>query len=353
MGRLVEGVEAPQTVNQDRFNPDPITPTQQPLLFVPGPILACGLRDAHTRPLVGKRTSLGGIRSWRTSPARAWAWPLVEFSRTGNSYATLSFDCDSRESVERAAAACMGVGLPTPNAFVVRKASGHAQVHWMLACPVIRGEHARAKPLAYLARVSEWYRATLGADSGYRGVLSSNPVHSDYTVSYPRPEPYELSQLATAIPARWRVPKVPTTDIGRNCDLFRGLCRLALGCSDDGLLVWARTLNREFAVPLADAEVRGVWGSVCRYRKRWRVEGHKSGWLWKQAEVGRRGGRASGVVRRAGTPLEANRAPWESAGVSRATWYRRGENGGRKRGGAGCETEANTGSQPLGLFVES
>ena len=52
---------------------------------------------------------------------------------------------------------------------------------------------------------------------------------------------------------------------------------------------------------------------------------------WKQAARGskggliggRKGGMASGVVRRAGTPLEHDRAPWESAGVSRATWYRR------------------------------
>ena len=118
---------------------------------------------------------------------------------------------------------------------------------------------------------------------------------------------------------------------GRNCALFAALCKLALGGSDEGLLTWARTLNREFSVPLADAEVRGVWRSVCRYRARWRVQGHQQGWLWKQAARGskggliggRKGGMASGVVRRAGTPLEHDRAPWESAGVSRATWYRR------------------------------
>ena len=82
---------------------------------------------------------------------------------------------------------------------------------------------------------------------------------------------------------------------------------------------------------MADAEVRGVWRSVCRYRARWRVQGHQQGWLWKQVARGRKGGliggrkggMASGVVRRAGTPLEHDRAPWESAGVSRATWYRR------------------------------
>ena len=48
--------------------------TVQPLLFAPGELVACGLRDAHTQPLVGRRTG-DGVRSWRTSPATAWEHP--------------------------------------------------------------------------------------------------------------------------------------------------------------------------------------------------------------------------------------------------------------------------------------
>ena len=263
------------------------------------------------------------MRSWRTSPARAWAYPLVEWSRTGNSYAALGFDCDSREAVERAATSCMGSGLPTPNVYATRTASGHAQVFYLLDRPVHRGEHARVKPLQYLARVSEFYRATFGADTGYTGVLSSNPIHGDYQTSYPRTEPYALNDLAAAIPKGWRVPRPATTAEGRNVELFLALCKLSLGGSDDGLLTWARTLNREFKPHLADAEVQGVWRSVCRYRARWRVHGHTQGWLWRQAARGKRGGLAAGVKRRAGTPLEHDRAPWEVEGISRAWWYRK------------------------------
>ena len=98
---------------------------------------------------------------------------------------------------------------------------------------------------------------------------------------------------------------------------------------------WARLL-------VAEAEVRGVWRSVCRYRARWRTQGHQRAFLFRQAARGRKGGTASGVARRVGTLLEHDRTPWESAGVSRATWYRRGENWRRKSGGEGRETEANT-----------
>ena len=325
----------------DNFTPAlPGNPTSKqqplPLLFAPSELLACGLRAAHTYPLVGTRTPQG-VRSWRMAASpETWNYQLVEWSRTGNSYAALGFDCDSRDAVERAAASCMGAGdLPTPNICATRTASGHAQVFYLLDRPVHRGAHARAQPITYLGRIAEYYRATLGADAGYMGVLSSNPVHSDYETSYPRTEPYALADLARVIPKRWRIPRVPTTGEGKNCRLFAALCKLALGCSDDGLLTWARKLNSEFDPHLPDGEVRGVWKSVCRYRVKWRTNGHQQAWLWKQAARGRKGGTASGVVRLSGSLTE--RQPWAELGISRAWWYRRfrgaktgGENMGAK-----------------------
>ena len=302
---------------------DKLVATHQPLLFAPSELRACGLRDAHTHPLVGRRTGVG-VRSWRTSPAAAWAWPLVEWSRTGNSYAALGFDCDSREAVERAAASCMGGGdLPTPNVYATRTATGHSQVFYLLDRPVHRGALARPTPLRYLARVSEFYRATLGADPGFTGVLSSNPTHADYQTSYPRAEPYALGELATAIPKHWRVPRPATTAEGRNNELFAALCKRGLRDTDRQLEAWARAYNDQFATPMGAGELRGAIKSVLGYRARWRVQGHQQAWLWKQAARGRKGGTASGLVRRAGTPLEANRAPWADLGVSRRTWYRR------------------------------
>ena len=301
---------------------DNLVPTYQPLLFAPSELRACGLRDAHSHPLVGRRTAAAGVRSWRTSPAAAWAFPLIEWTRAGNSYAALGFDCDSREAVERAAASCMGAGdLPTPNCHATRTASGHVQTFYLLDRPVHRGEQARPKPLTYLARISEFYRAALGADPGYAGVLSSNPVHTDYQTSYPRREPYALVELATAIPKGWRVPRPATTAEGRNVELFAALCKRSLRDTDRQLEAWAHTCNDAFTSPMDAGELRGILRSVYRYRARWREQGHQQGWLWKQAARGRKGGTASGVVRRAGSLTE--RQPWADLGVSRRTWYRR------------------------------
>ena len=296
----------------------------QPLLFVPGVMLDHGLRDAHHHPLVGDRTA-DGVRSWRTSPATAWSHPLVEWARTANSYAALVFDCDTRESREIAHTIVAGYGpLPRPNVAIMREASEHLHLAWNLRTPVHRGAQARQRPLAALGRIAEFYAPTLHADAGYVGVLTYNPVHGDYLTEYPRAEPYDLADLAAGIPDGWRRPRRAAdlaTEAGRNNHLFAALCKLALRCTDEGLLTWARTLNSEFTVPLPDAEVRGAWSSVCTYRRRWRARGHQQGWLWKQAARGKRGGLASGVTRRAGTPLEQDRAPWETEARSRRTWY--------------------------------
>ena len=110
------------------MNPTSTSEPLQPLLFAPPELLANGLRDAHSYPQVGIRTPEGDVRSWRMAASpETWNYQLVEWLRTGNSYAAIGFDCDSREAVERAAASCMGAGdLPTPNVYATRMASGHA-----------------------------------------------------------------------------------------------------------------------------------------------------------------------------------------------------------------------------------
>ena len=246
----------------------------------------------------------------------------------------------------------MGAGdLPTPNVYATRKASGHAQVFYLLDRPVHRGEHARAKPLTYLARVSEFYRATLGADTGYTGGLSSNPVHRDYQTSYPRAEPYALADLAAVIPKGWRVPRPATTGVGRNVELFRALCQRGLQDTDSQLEAFAHTYNDQFVPPLDAAELQGILKSVLRYRDRWREHGHQQSFLFRQALRGRKGGTASGLARLANVSDrdrfivarldagESQRAVARAFGVSQFTVRTAGA-----RLMRGVSGEANTGS---------
>ena len=216
-----------------RDQQNPSTPDlHQPLLFAPSELLACGLRDAHHHPLVGVRTE-NGVRSWRTSPATAWEHPLVEWARTATSYCSIVLDCDSRESQELACAVEAGYGdLPRPNVAAQRATSGHLHLGWNLRTPVHRGAASRPRPLAALGRIAEYYAVTLRSDRGYVGVLAYNPVHSDYATVYPRSEPYDLAELARALPAHWRRPSKPAdlaTAPGRNLCPVRGALQTGAG----------------------------------------------------------------------------------------------------------------------------
>ena len=86
-----------------------------------------------------------------------------------------------------------------------------------------------------------------------------------------------------------------------------------------GLLTWARTLNQRFTPPQSDADVRATWASVCRYRARWRAQGHTAAFLARQAARARNA-RAASLFDDLSN--ESSR-PWDAEGVSRRTWYRR------------------------------
>ena len=100
------------------------------------------------------------------------------------------------------------------------------------------------------------------------------------------------------------------TDYRKESGNLGGWLKLVYAFTDDN--------NRRFPVPLKRDEVRALAYSVAT-------------WIWsrgydhspeKQAARAREGMRQ----RRAGTPLENDRRPWESMGISRAWWYRKCRN---------------------------
>ena len=163
-----------------------------PLECVPQIIRDHGLTDAHTRPLAGVRRRDDSIRCWRSSPLHAWRWPLVEWTRTGNSIPALAFDLDAPDALEEVRSP-LAVDLPEPNLVIWRIASGHAAAVYTLRHRVFTGENARLTPMAALGRASEWLRERLQADPGFVGVLVSNPVHPDYRVDWRRPDSSAVS----------------------------------------------------------------------------------------------------------------------------------------------------------------
>lgn len=285
-----------------------------PYLHLPVLLREHGVAEAHARPLVGRRREDDTIRSWRTSPARAWIQPLVEWSRTPTSIVALAYDVDGREAVERLGTANLGGGTtPQPNIAIYRKLTGHAHAIYTLRRPVLRGAAARPFPLAVLGRISEWVRVQLQADSGFAGVLVSNPVHDDYETVWLRPAAYALDELRAYIPRGWRQPRPPRTDAGRNAEIFHSLMRYA-GSPDrteTDIRHYAEQLYADLDILLphsfTSAELRAIVKSVLRYRDEWRARGWNTPkWVRRQANRGRRNTRGqqrqkgirSGEVRR-------------------------------------------------------
>lgn len=346
-----------------------------PLEAAPPKVRAHGLRDAHERPLVsrGKRRDGSFPGSFRVSPQDAWHYPSLEL-RAGNSWPCLIQDCDGGEGTARLVEAYMAGEAPTPNWIVTRYSSGGSHAVWNLAAPVHRGEAAREAPLRLFARVAERLAEVIGADAGYAGVLTHNPMAraqgNDLRTVWLERDPYELREIAAKIiPFGWRLPAMRRTEIGRNDDLFRAGMTWAGSPANLGypVLPMLLALNQRFDHPLDEAEVAGIARSVERYRTRWIAEGRfytpEERTAWGQA-----GGIKGGVARRKAEkerddaivaavlggqsmrsvakahglalstvqhimrrdapllvpsdPSLEEARPWEAEGVSRRTWYR-------------------------------
>ena len=280
-----------------------------PLDHAPQKVREHGYRDAHIRPLVsrGKRRDDPFPGSFRVTPQEAWGYPSIEL-RTGNSWPVLILDCDGPEGTERLIGAITDRSVCCPNWMVTRRRSNGTHAVWTLARPVLRpsrrGPPPRRKPMNALARISEYYAGAVGADTGYTGVLSHNPMAAAHgpgmVTTWSRKEPYTFEDLAEVIPFGWRVPKLKQTAIAKEVDLFEALCKWAGSPRNRGRDLWgvAAILNEQFAEPCRDSTVRRAVKSVERYRERWERDGWCCpAWINRQAARGRR----SGLARRKAT----------------------------------------------------
>ena len=310
--------------------------------FAPPKVRRYGLQEAHTYPLVsyGKDVAGNWRGSFRAPAPRAWTFPELEIGRTGTSIPALLFDMDG-DPIDWLVDV-LGPDVPRPNWITWRKSNLHAHIAYTLARPVLTGEQARMTPQAWLARIGEYLAAKLKADAAYSAALAHNPMsrasQGRYRTDWLREAPYPLEELAAYIPKGWRRPPEPRTAYGRNDALFRegmkwsGKPRNWGKWSALETHLWA--VNASFVEPLNVRELAGIVKSIIRYQRR-NLESGKQQETFSFIQASR--GLKSGMARRKGTPLEHDRTPWETEGVSRRTWYRHqagqhtGQHGGDRR----------------------
>jgi hypothetical protein len=115
--------------------------------------------------------------------------------------------------------------LPPPSWATVNKANGHAHLAYGLRAPVLTASmEARQAPLRYLNAVEAAFRAKLGGDDSFSGLITKNPAHPLWWTLRGPELAYELGDLAEFVDLeRFKTRqgvKVAEVGLGRNVTVF-------------------------------------------------------------------------------------------------------------------------------------
>ena len=119
-------------------------------------------------------------------------------------------------------------GLPDPN-LIVRNL--HNRKHHLSYAieSVCTSDAAHTKPINYLSAIQEAYTELLKADTCYTGLITKNPLHSDFQCQHLHDREYSLGELADYVdlkPKRWTRKRAANENhygLGRNSALFHRL----------------------------------------------------------------------------------------------------------------------------------
>ena len=217
-------------------------------------------------------------------------------------------------------------GLPAPHWISINPENGNYHLGYLLASPVARTSAAKLKPLRYLAAIEHVLARRLGADMGYVGLITKNPVHRDWWTTWHNHAPYPLDYLAEFCPdadlaAYSRRSRKEVGGLGRNVTVFDNVREWAYSAvraywRPNGYEAWADAIRaaceganafgREQGGPLPVSEIKATAKSVAR-------------WVWNrftpagfsqvQAHRGAKGGRIGGKISKGGgRPRNSGRA---------------------------------------------
>lgn len=210
-----------------------------------------------------------------------------------------------------AAIAWEDANLPPPSWTAVNVENLHGHLVWGLSVPVlVDSPDMRQAPLRYLCAIEAAFRAKLGADQGYSGLMTKNPFHEQWRV-FRGPSFYELGELADCVedlPKHLSKRKPEEIGLGRNVTVFEFLRQWAYrnirGYKAQGFPGWnpwmaacnGRALERngDFPNPMDGREVWHIAKSVAKWTWR-RFDLAASDARFSQLQAVR--GRKSGVVR--------------------------------------------------------
>lgn len=215
---------------------------------------------------------------------------------------------------------------PTPNITVKNQVNGHAHLLYGLQTAVRTAPDASLKALTYAAAVERGLCARLDADPNYSGLLCKNPLNAHWGVTEWRSTPYSLDELADYVDLR--IPEAANEadvyGLGRNCLLFDKTRRWAYKAIRQGWPDFGQWLlaviqrvemhNAQLTNPLSLPECACIGRSIGKWTHQRFTERAFS-------EIQAARGKKS--KRKCVADSERTLKPWEAAGISQSTYYRR------------------------------
>ena len=183
--------------------------------------------------------------------------------------------------------------LPMPAWAAINRENTHAHLAYALSAPVLTADFGgRQAALRYLAAIEAAYRAKLGGDDGFSGLITKNPVHPHWGLLRGVPNAirgYELPYLAEFVDLDRFKPYVGRSNVeavglGRNCTVFNVVSRWAYRNIREfkferGENAWRRevlsqclNVNGDFPCPMMLNEVRCIAKSI-------------GNWVWNKFDI--------------------------------------------------------------------
>ena len=213
-----------------------------------------------------KALALGKAYIQQNGPGMVWA---------------LVFDVDRRVvDPNRLSPVWDDAQLLAPNFATISRVNGRGHLVYMLRSGVCKTSAARVGPLRYAAAVEHAICRALGADPGYAGLLTKNPLHGRWQTWEIHNQGFTLGELAECLnltAANAKTYRVADHGLGRNVAMFNdgrvwAYQAIREHWAPNGLDRWAKvvlerleSINRQFHEPLPFSEVRATAKSISKW----------------------------------------------------------------------------------------
>lgn len=173
------------------------------------------------------------------------------------------------------------LSVPLPNLLVENPKNGKAHLLFHLKTPIYTTDASRPKPIIYANAILKRLQTLLDADLGYSGLITKNPLSSEWRAYTLRSKPYSLNELARNLDLSWKdvnqpIQKDEASGLGRNCYVFHTARHWAYieirKYRGSAYPVWmecvfkhCQSLNNGLTSPLSYNEIKGIAKSISRY----------------------------------------------------------------------------------------